>query len=486
MKDIFNDILHATNEIGYVESSKFPLVYVKGLPNVRPTEVVLFETGQFGQVKSLEADLVEVLVYSRQTVIMGLRTVRTGHYLDVMVGPGLLGTSVDALGSPLYKKDSVPAGLTESYKIEVPARGISERKEISEPLYTGVSIVDMMVPLGRGQRELIIGDKQTGKTAFALQTMLNQARLGATCVYACIGKPKADIESVQRFINKNNIRDKCIVVVSGADDPLGNIYLTPYTAMSVAEYYRNNGKHVLLILDDLTTHAKYYREISLLGNKFPGRESYPGDIFYTHSRLIERAGNFSEGSITCLHLVSTVQGDIYGYIQTNLMSMSDGHIFFDKDLFYSGQRPAVNYYFSVTRVGRQTQSKLRWSINRELTTFLTLYKRTENFIHFGAELSEGIKSTMAMGSKLFKFFTQLTNTTMDINLQILFFIVLWSGHWNSKNEDELNISIQAVITKYNTDSTFKLMIDELINHNEDVNSLLSRFMASLPKLGNSL
>lgn len=481
MKDIFNDILHATNEIGYVESSKFPLVYVKGLPNVRPSEVVLFETGQFGQVKSLDTDLVEILVYSRKSVIMGLRAVRTGHYLDVMVGPGLLGSSIDALGAPLYK-DTPPANITESYKIEVPARGISERKEIFDPMYTGVSIVDMMVPLGRGQRELIIGDKQTGKTAFALQTMLNQARLGTMCVYACIGKTKADIESVQRFINKNKIRDKCVVVASSANDPLGNIYLTPYTAMSVAEYFRNSSQHTLLILDDLTTHAKYYREISLLGNKFPGRESYPGDIFYTHSRLLERAGNFVEGSITCLPLVTTVQGDISGYIQTNLMSMTDGHIFFDKDLFYSGQRPAVNYYISVTRVGRQTQSKLRWSINRELTTFLTLYKRTENFVHFGAELSEGIRSTLAMGSKLFHFFTQLTNITLDINLQILFFIILWSGHWNSKTDDELTSAIQAIVQKYSTDPAFKTTVDTLINHQEDVNSLLSKFMKSLPEL----
>ncbi len=479
MKDIFNEILHATNEIGYVESSKFPLVYVKGLPNVRPTEVVLFETGQFGQVKSLDVDLVEVLVYSKQSVIMGLRAVRTGHYLDVMVGPGLLGASVDALGAPLYK-DAAKSNINESYKIELSARGIAERKEIHEPMFTGVSIVDMMVPLGRGQRELIIGDKQTGKTAFALQVMLNQARLGTVCVYGCIGKTKADIESVQRFINKNKIRDKCVVVASGADDPLGNIYLTPYTAMSVAEYFRNSGQHVLLILDDLTTHAKYYREISLLGNKFPGRESYPGDIFYTHSRLLERAGNFSEGSITCLPLVTTVQGDISGYIQTNLMSMTDGHIFFDKDLFYSGQRPAVNYYISVTRVGRQTQSKLRWSINRELSTFLTLYKRTENFVHFGAELSEGIKSTLSMGSKIFQFFTQLTNTTLDIDLQILFFIILWSGHWNSKNEEELGKAIHTILQKYSEDSKFRSQISELINQDEDVNALLSKFMKALP------
>lgn len=481
MKNAFEDILHSTNEIGYTQATSFPLVYVKGLPNVKPGEVVLFETGQFGQVNALQEEHVSVLVYSKKAVTLGLRVVRTGHYLDVPVGPSILGTSLNSLGQPLYAGVSL-GDISEHYTVEKAARGISERKEIDEPMISGVSVTDMMVPLGRGQRELIIGDRQTGKTTFALQTVLNQAMSGVKCVYTCIGKKKADIEYVQNFIDRHKIRDMVVLVASGADDPLGNIYLTPYTAMSIAEYFRDQGEHVLIVLDDLTTHAKYYREISLLGGKFPGRESYPGDIFYTHSRLLERAGNFFEGSITCLPVVNTVEGDISGYIQTNLMSMTDGHIFFDKDLFYKGQRPAVNYYVSVTRVGRQTQSKLRWSINRELSTFLALYKRTENFVHFGAELSEGIKSTLSMGSKIFKFFTQHVDTILDIDLQILFFISLWSGHWNSMTDDEIGDRIVALIKRYGEDDGFRSLVKELIVHEEDVNTLLSKFMKNLPRL----
>lgn len=485
MKSVFEEILHSTNEIGYVQSTSFPLVYVKGLPNVKPSEVVLFESGQFGQVKSLTDELVGILVYSKKSLTMGLRAVRTGQYLDVPVGSNLLGKSLDALGQPLYKGQ--PLGESEArYNVERNARGIAERKEIDEAMLSGVSIVDMMVPLGRGQRELLIGDRQTGKTSFALQTVLNQAKQGVMSIYACIGKKRADLEYVESFLQAQNIKDKCVVVASGADDPLGNIFLTPYTAMSIAEYFRDQGQHVLIVLDDLTTHAKYYREISLLGGKFPGRESYPGDIFYTHSRLLERAGNFFEGSITCLPIVNTVEGDISGYIQTNLMSMTDGHIFFDKDLFYSGQRPAVNYYISVTRVGRQTQSKLRWSINRELSTFLALYKRTENFVHFGAELSEGIKSTLSMGSKMFRFFTQHTEITLDIDLQILFFIALWSGHWNSQDDDALSEAIKNVIDKFEYDENFRNRIKDMVNHEEDVNTLLSKFMKDLPSLQNYL
>lgn len=481
MKSVFDQILHTTSEIGYVQSTSFPLVYVKGLPNVKPGEVVLFESGQFGQVKSLSSELVEVLVYSKKSLTMGLRTVRTGQYLDIPVGSNLLGKSLDALGQPLYQGESLGESAAR-YSVEKDARGIHERKEIDEPMLSGVSIVDMMVPLGRGQRELLIGDRQTGKTSFALQTLMNQAKQDVKCIYACIGKKKADIEYVENFINLHNLRSNTVVVTSGADDPLGNIFLTPYTAMSIAEYFRDQGQHVLIILDDLTTHAKYYREISLLGGKFPGRESYPGDIFYTHSRLLERAGNFFEGSITCLPIVNTVEGDISGYIQTNLMSMTDGHIFFDKDLFYSGQRPAVNYFISVTRVGRQTQSKLRWSINRELSTFLALYKRTENFVHFGAELSEGIKSTLSMGSKMFNFFTQHINVTLDIDLQILFFITLWSGHWNSLETDSLSNAIKTVVGRYEKDQNFNTAVKNLVNHDEDVNSLLSKFMKELPNL----
>lgn len=471
----FENLLATTSEIGYVQSSSFPLVNVKGLPNVTPGEVVLFESGQFGQVRALKNDLVNILVFSKRALTIGLRTVRTGQTMSVGVGDQILGVSLNPLGGSLYRSKLISESSLK-YPVEAQARGISERVEISDPLITGVSLVDMLVPLGRGQRELVIGDRQTGKTSFGLQTVLNQALSGVVCVYGCIGKKKADIEYVENFITKNNIRDKTIIVASGASDSLANIYLTPYTTMSVAEYFRDQGKHVLVVLDDMTTHAKYYREISLLSGKFPGRDSYPGDIFYTHSRIVERAGNFKEGSITLLPIVNTVEGDISGYIQTNLMSMTDGHIYFDKDLFYSGQRPAVDIHVSVTRVGRQTQSKLRWSINRELTSFFVLYQKTENFVHFGAELSEGIKNTLETGKRLLQFFTQQPDIIMGTNLQIFLFVVLWSGLWNSKSVDEVAMTVTNVQHLYVSDQNFSSVVDNLIDQKEDLNSLLGKFM----------
>lgn len=483
MDDLFQKYLKQNEEIGQVESSGYPLVYVKGLPTVHSYEMVLFETGHYGQVLTIDRAKVEILLFTTEQISLGTRVVRTGSFLDVPVGVELLGNSINPLGSALYENVQL-SSPSEKYDVERPAQVLANRLEIKRPLLTGLSIVDLMVPLGMGQREIILGDRKTGRSQFSLQVVLNQLKHSDNTIgiYACIGKKKDDIRKVENYFKKHNVFDRTVVVASTAEDPLAFIHQTPYVAMSISEYFSDQGKDVILILDDLTTHAKYFRELSLLAKKFPGRSSYPGDIFYTHSRLIERAGSFNTGgTITLLPVVDTVEGDISGYIQTNIMSMTDGHLFFNTDLFYKGQRPAVDMYYSVTRLGRQTQSKMRWSINRELNSFFALFQRTQGFVHFGAELNEGIHSTLSMGDKLLKFFSQPVDIVLPINTQILVFCFLWAGLWNSKTVDEIPELITNVTNEYNANNDFHNLINDIIDNSIDLNELLSKFM---PKVQN--
>jgi F-type H+-transporting ATPase subunit alpha len=472
----FEEVKKSTGEVGYVEMISHPIAYVRGLPGVKTHEVVIFSSGAIGWVLALQADLVEVLVFSRDPVEMGSEVVRTGGPLEIYVGEELLGHSVDALSKSLY--DENPVQMVDRQRVDVPSLGIAYREKVSEPLETGVAVVDLTIPLGKGQRELVIGDRKTGKSEFLLQTLLTQARKGTICIYACIGKKKVDIKRVENFIKSNNLTQNCIVVASSSSDPTGLIYLAPYSAMTMAEYFRNTGKDVLLILDDLTTHAKFYREISLISKKFPGRSSYPGDIFFTHSRLLERAGNFvtDKGpvSITCLPVAETTEGDISGYIQTNIMSITDGHIYFDTEIFSTGRRPAVNYFLSVTRVGRQTQSKLRWGINRELLSFLTLYDKTQDFVHFGAELNEGIKATMEMGTKILNFFNQPMGAVLDLNLQIILFSLIWVGALSPGSLTDSTIMLEKAQNAYLNNPELRSKIDNIIKESEDFNLLLQK------------
>lgn len=496
----FNTLMEQSQEVGFVEIVSFQIVYASGLPNVVPKEIVLFESGNLGYVLSLSKDLVEILVLSKDAVLVGTRVTRTKHALSVPVGDALLGSSIDPLGYSIYENKPI-TGLSEYREIEVTVPGIEKRTKITQALETGVAVVDLMIPLGKGQRELVIGDRGTGKTDFVLQTMLTQSKKGVVCVYAAIAKQKLDVKKVEKFFAVNNMLMNTITVVSGASDPLGLIYLTPYSAMTIAEYYRDIGRDVLLVLDDLTTHAKYYREISLLSKRFPGKSSYPGDIFYLHSRLLERAGNFNNAkdnkgdtkndssdnrgdnkrnnlgtSITCIPVAETLEGDISGLIQTNIMSITDGHIYFDKDLFIQGRRPSINYFLSVTRVGRQTQSKLRWSINRELNTFLALFERSLNFSHFGAEVSEGVKSTLRLGDKVLKFFDQPMGRSLPMNVQIIMFCLLWLGIFDKEPEERIKFFIDRGMWLYDNsnDKSFKETIDGLINTSDDLNALLKK------------
>jgi F-type H+-transporting ATPase subunit alpha len=484
-KEKFNECLNKTKETGFVEEVNHPIAYVNGLPKAKLSEVVFFESGCMGVVMSLLENYVEVMVFKGTSVLVGEKVARSNEILHIPVGDGLLGNIVDSLGKSMYE-NRVITGLGEYRDTDAPPPAINFRERITVPLETGVSLVDFLIPLGKGQRELIIGDRNTGKSTFVIQTMLSQAKLGTICIYAGIGKKMHSIKKVESQLIKSGVMDRSIIVGSGASDPIANIYLTPYTAMTIAEYFRDKGKDVLLILDDLSTHAKYYRELSLIAKKFPGRDSYPGDVFYAHSRLLERAGNFKFGnkvsSIKCLPLAEAIEGDITGYIQTNLMSITDGHIFFDQAIFKSGKRPAINYFLSVTRVGRQTQSKIKWGINRELSSFFYLHGKTERFIHFGAELNEGIKATLEMGKKLDQFFDQTTEEIISMDVQILLFILIWSGILKEETSGKIMFYRSQAQKLYDKDPVFKDRVKKLISSSDDFNALLGKISAQHKEL----
>lgn len=480
-KEEFEKCLNEIGEVGYVDKITPPIVYARGLPNIRNNEVVYFESGEMGMVFSINRDSVEILVFSKDGVKMGTRISRSGGPLKVPVGNSYLGKAVNPLGKSIHA-GVVIQDISEYRSVEEVPAGIEKRKKINKPLETGVSVVDLMVPLGLGQRELVLGDRKTGKSEFLMQVLLSQVRNGSICIYTCVGKRKSDVKRLEEFVDRNNLRDNTCIIVTSSTDPTALIMLTPYYALTLAEYFRDMGKDVLVIIDDLSTHAKYYREMSLVGKRFPGRESYPGDIFYAHSRLLERAGNFDvngkDVSITCLPVAETIESDISGYIQTNLMSITDGHIYFDKDLFEQGRRPSVNYFLSVTRVGRQTQTKLRWGVNRELSSFLTLLEKTQRFIHFGAEVNEGIKATMSMGFKLLGFFDQPMGQVVPVNMQILLYCLIWVGSLTGDNSSSLRYAVDKSINLYHKDADFKSMVDELVAKTDDFNVLLGKVSAS--------
>lgn len=461
----YTKYLNSIGEFGIVREVNHPIVIVSGLPYTRPHEIVLFETGQWGEVYAIEKDIIEVLVFSKDPIKVGTQITRTNNFLSIPVGKELLGSIIDPLGTPIsasfiYKRPK------ENREIITDVVGIGPRRRITKPLKTGVSIVDIMMPLGKGQKELIIGDRKTGKTSFLLSTIKNQIQNGTICIYGAIGRKKSDIKKLQEFFKKENLEKNIVIVASSSQDSPSLINLTPYSAMTIGEYFRDAGHDVLVVLDDLSTHAKFYREIALIAKRFPGRESYPGDIFYTHARLLERAGNFThpdkgEVTITCLPVVEIVEGDLTGYIATNIMGMTDGHIFFDSNVYYKGRRPAINLSLSVTRVGRQTQSVLKKEINRELTAFLELYEKMENFSHFGAELSEKIKGILRTGQKIYRFFTQNYMLVIPEEIQLIIFSLIWSKALDDKPDDYIE-ELQVQILKAYADEKNRQFFTEII------------------------
>lgn len=481
----FSTYLENINEIGFVEEVQQTVVKINGLPGAQPHEMVCFETGEVGLILSLAEQYAEALVFTKKAIRVGTAVARTNQILQVPVGTELLGKTISPLGYSLDQNR--PIIRPQTFRpVEMQPSGIASRKRIKQVLSTGLSIVDLLVPLGRGQRQLVVGDRKTGKTSFLLQTLLNQAREGTVCIYAAIGKKKIDIKTVEELLDREGVLEKSLIVAATIEDPAGMIYLAPYAAMTIAEFFRDQGKDVLLILDDLSTHARFYREISLLSKRFPGRNSYPGDIFYTHARLLERAGNFilptGEASISCLAVAETQIGDLSGYIQTNLMSMTDGHIFFDNNLFAQGRRPAINPFLSVTRVGRQTQTDLRRQISRELISFLTLFDKMQNFSHFGAEATSTIKHTLTTGEKIYAFFDHGDGTTLNQWLQVYIFCMIWSGIWEASTIPQMKQDIAILLNLYNTDQSVSQLLNTTVDEAASLNALLHVVYTQAPEI----
>ncbi len=422
--------LQEIKEFGVIQSIVHPIAFVAGLPGASLNELIMFESGDLGQVFLMEENVVHVLVFSSTPLKVGGKCTRTNKFPSIPVGEELLGKIIDPLGNPFSESEEYTRP-TETRELEVHPLGIQERSRIKAPFLTGVTIVDMMVPLGKGQKELIIGDRKTGKTSFLLTTIKNQVNSGSIAIYAAIGKKKSDIKAILDYFKREGLENKVVTIATSSYDSPSLIFLTPFAGATLAEYYRDQGKDVVLVMDDLSTHSKFYREISLLAKRFPGRDSYPGDIFYTHARLLERAGNFKhkasgkEVSITMLPVVDIIEGDFAGFIATNLMGMTDGHIFFDSNAYYQGRRPAVNFSLSVTRVGRQSSPKLLRSINRELTAFLTLYQRMQDLSHFGSELTDAVKQVLRTGDVIYKYFEQTDDVIVPPTVQLIMFAMLW-------------------------------------------------------------
>jgi F-type H+/Na+-transporting ATPase subunit alpha len=467
----FNFYLESIGEIGFVERTLHSIVYISGLPEAHPGELVIFESGEIGQVFSLDEEYVEVLIISGGEIRVGSKVVRTGKNLNVPVGKGVLGRVIDPIGRVLDDKGSLDD--VEYSAIERNPPKIIDRNTPDKPMETGVSMVDVVIPLAKGQRELIIGDRKTGKTEFLLQTMISQAKRGSICIYAVIGQKRTDILNLAAFISSQKTLTNTVLVAASSSETSGLIYLTPFTAMSIAEHFQGQGLDVLLILDDMTTHAKIYREISLLGRRFPGRSSYPGDIFYLHAKLVERAGNFKKGSITLLPVAESLLGDLSGYIQTNLMAMTDGHLFFDIDLYNEGKRPAVNPFLSVTRVGRQVQTKLMKDVGREVTSFLVTYDKMKQFLHFGAEVGQAARNVLLLGGKVEAFLNQSNFSNMDINLNILILGGIWAGIWNEVESNNLKRSYEQIILNFNTNDVYHKQVTDFVSAQENFSTLIT-------------
>ncbi len=453
----FDFCVKETHDVGEVVQVHSFLVSVSGLTGGTIGEGVTFETGAHGRIMALARSTTEILVLSRSIMKPGTRCSRTGKLISVSCGTGLLGEVINSMGH-LLSTDKAASRETENRPIEASPVGMTGRMPVDTFLETGIAAIDCIVPIGRGQRELVIGDRTTGKTHALLQIVATQAKMGTVCIWAAIGKRKSDIKAVETFLTQNGAMKNTLIVAADSYAAPGEIFLAPYTAMTLAEYFRDTGKDVLLVLDDLTTHAKYYREISLLSGQFPGRESYPGDIFHVHSKLLERAGSFDihkkPVTITCLPVAESAGGDMVGYIQTNLMSMTDGHLYFDSDMYFRGIRPALNVFLSVTRVGRQTQTPLLRDIGKTALSTLKKYENAQSFLRFGPDISPQLQEVIKLGDHITAFLDQTGSWSMADSLASVLFALITVHAWDGTNG-------RGIAERFDKDAAFQTTIRSL-------------------------
>ncbi|MCX2455510.1 F0F1 ATP synthase subunit alpha [Lacticaseibacillus nasuensis] len=427
-------------EVGTVTYVGDGIARATGLENAMASELLQFENGSYGMAQNLEANDVGIIILGDfDNIREGDQVKRTGRIMEVPVGEALIGRVVNALGQPVDGNGPIKTDKTRP--IESPAPGVMQRQSVTEPLQTGLKAVDSLVPIGRGQRELIIGDRKTGKTSIAIDTIINQKDQNMICIYVAIGQKDSTVRAQVETLKKYGAMDYTIVVTAGPSEPAPMLYISPYAGAAMGEEFMYNGKHVLIIYDDLTKQAAAYRELSLLIRRPPGREAYPGDIFYTHSRLLERAAKLSDalggGSMTALPVIETQAGDISAYIPTNVISITDGQIFLQSDLFYSGTRPAIDSGLSVSRVGGDAQIKAMKKVSGTLRLDLASFRELEAFTQFGSDLDAATQAKLNRGRRTVEVLKQPVHKPLAVQYQVVILFALTHGYLDAIAIDDI-------------------------------------------------
>ena len=443
------------NETGTVLMVGDGIARASGLINCMAGELLEFEDGSFGMAQNLEENSVSIVLFGDDSGIGEGQTVkRTGKVVSVPVGEAMIGRVVNALGQPI---DGAGPVVTSEYRaIESPAPGICERQGVNQPLQTGIKAIDSMVPIGRGQRELIIGDRQTGKTTLAADTIINQKGKDVICIYVAIGQKRSTVSSLVETLTRNGAMDYTIVVAATASEASPLQYIAPYSGCAMGEYFMNQGKDVLIIYDDLSKHAVAYRALSLLIRRPPGREAYPGDVFYLHSRLLERAAKLDDehggGSLTALPIIETQAGDVSAYIPTNVISITDGQIFLETELFHSGIMPAVNPGISVSRVGGDAQIKAMKKVAGTLKLIYSQYRELQSFAQFGSDLDADTKARLEQGARIVEVLKQSQNAPVPVEKQVAILYAVTKGILENVKVEDVNAYEAGLYTYLDADA----------------------------------
>lgn len=477
------------DEIGRVLSIGDGIARVYGLNKIQAGEMVEFESGVKGMALNLESDNVGVVLFGSDTAIHeGDIVKRTGTIVDVPVGKGVLGRVVDALGQPIDGKG--PLKDVSRQRVEVKAPGIIARKSVDEPMQTGIKAVDSLVPIGRGQRELIIGDRQTGKTAIAIDTIINQKSVNSAegdssqklyCVYVAVGQKRSTVAQLVRVLEREGSLQYSVIVAATASDPAPLQFLAPYSGCAIGEYFRDNGMHALIIYDDLSKQSVAYRQMSLLLRRPPGREAFPGDVFYLHSRLLERAAKMSVkmggGSLTALPVIETQAGDVSAYIPTNVISITDGQIFLETELFYKGIRPAINVGLSVSRVGSAAQLKAMKQVAGTLKLELAQYREVAAFAQFGSDLDAATQYLLNRGARLTEMLKQPQFTPIPIEQQVVIVYAATKGYLDKLKLADILPFQHALLQEIGTDILSEISQKKVIS--DDLDKKLKTFFDNL-------
>ncbi len=485
----FEHYLSTIGEYGVVEEIHHPIVIINGLPEVSLNELVMFDNGNLGQVVSFSQNKVQALLLSPQPVNIKSQAVRTNKIISISVGRHLLGQVIDPQGNIIGQaagNAKTSPGQTEELSVERAIPVISQRTQITRQVITGFPVIDLLLPISHGQRAVLIGDQQTGKTSFLLSAAEAIAASGTLVIYAAIGKHWNDLSDITSSLQNALAQQGAIIVASSSHDAPGLINLTPFTAMTLAEFFRDQGQDVFLILDDLSTHAKVYREISLLGRRFPGRESYPGDMFHVHARLLERAGCFihpekGQATITCLAVADTIRTLFTPIIVSNLISITDGHLLFDASIANHGRFPAIDFTLSITRVGKKTQAKAVRQLTNKISVLLSSYLKTERYSHLGAELSPEVRDLLLVGEQYIQFISQEAANHIPMPVQITFAGIIWQRWVNEQSTTLIPQWRDNLAAHYLNNPHVRSLLDDIVSA-PDLDTLLKKLDSSREEL----